>query len=80
MSKILAIYHERMFYFWYGRNAAFRDYHGKKYHQLMSIPKTGCLCGVNFRSYKNSILAVAQGAGIVAGFALAMLALVAQFA
>lgn len=80
MRKFSAKYHEMMFYFWYGKNAALRDYHGKKYHQILSLPVSCVSCGLEFRSIKRDAAMVLQGISAVGCFTLVMLALVAQFA
>jgi hypothetical protein len=73
------MYHERMFYFWYGRNNMMRDYHGKKYHQLQSLPVCFNVSGIRFRNYKQDAVIALQSVAIVATFVVAMLACVAQF-
>lgn len=78
MNRVFAMYHEYMFYFWYGRNNVMRDYHGKKYHQIQSLP-TSVNSGIRFRNYRNDVILVAQSVSIVASFVAAMLACVAQF-
>lgn len=80
MIKMVTMYHEKMFYFWYGKNSMMRDYHGKKYVQMQSIPTEFSGTSVNFRNYKQSAVVVAQSVAIVASFIAFMLALVAQFA
>ena len=80
MKKISAMYHERMFYFWYGKSAKMRDYHGKRYHRIMSIPTVSANCGISFRSCKHDFSMAVQGIAVVAGFVFVMLGLVAQFA
>ena len=79
MNKVFAMYHETMFYFWYGRNSMMRDYHGKKYHQLQSLPVCFNGSGIRFRNYKHDAVIVLQSVSIVASFVAVMLACVAQF-
>ena len=79
MNKVFTMYHERMFYFWYGRNNMMRDYHGKKYHQLQSLPVCFNGSGIRFRNYKQDAVIALQSVAIVATFVAAMLAFVAQF-
>ena len=80
MRKISAMYHEKMFYFWYGKNTAMRDYHGKKYHQILSLPVSCVDCGIRFKSLRRELVLIAQCVAVVAVFVLTMLALVSQFA
>lgn len=79
MNKVFTMYHERMFYFWYGRNNMMIDYHGKKYHQLQSLPVCFNGSGIRFRNYKQDVVIALQSVAIVATFVAAMLACVAQF-
>lgn len=78
MNRIFAMYHEKMFYFWYGRNNVMRDYHGKKYHNIQSMPAF-VDSGIRFRSFRSDAVLVAQSVSIVASFVAVMLACVAQF-
>lgn len=80
MKKISTAYHERMFYFWYGKNTRMQDYHGKKYRQLQSLPVRPVECGIRLRSFRRDFALVSQCAAVMGGFVLCMLALVAQFA
>lgn len=79
MRRVQIKYHEAMFYFWYGRNGAMRDYHGKKYHQILSLPTVQVNSGINFRNYKQDVVIALQSMFIVASFVGFMLACVAQF-
>lgn len=79
MNKVLTMYHERMFYFWYGKNSMMRDYHGKKYHQLQSLPIRFSGSGIRFRDAKQDAIMVLQSMAIITSFVAVMLACVAQF-
>ena len=77
MRIVFLKYHEAMFNFWYCRNSAFRDYHGKKYHQLRSLPTVSS--GLNFRSYKQIAVVAAQCLAVAGFYAIMFLGLFAQF-
>ena len=79
MNRFFIMYHERMFYFWYGKNNMMRDYHGKKYHQLQSLPACFDWSGIRFRNVRQDAIMVLQSVAIVASFVAVMLACVAQF-
>lgn len=79
MTKVFTVYHERMFYFWYGRNNMMRDYHGKKYHRLQSLPVCFNGSGIRFRNARQDAIIVLQSVAIVTSFVAVMLACVAQF-
>lgn len=79
MNKVFTMYHERMFYFWYGKSNLMRDYHGKKYHQMQSLPVCFSGSGISFRSARRDAIMVLQSVAIVISFMAVMLACVAQF-
>lgn len=79
MNKVFTKYHEHMFYFWYGKSNVMRDYHGKKYHQLQSLPVCFSGSGIRFRNAKQDTIMVLQSMAIITFFVAAMLACVAQF-
>ena len=79
MHKVLIMYHERMFYFWYGKSNMMRYYHGKKYHQLQSLPACFNGSGIRFRNVRQDAIMVLQSVAIVSSFVAAMLACIAQF-
>lgn len=79
MNKVFTMYHERMFYFWYGKSNVMRDYHGKKYHQLQSLPVCFSGSGIRFRDAKQDVIMILQSMAIITSFVVAMLACVAQF-
>lgn len=77
MRAISVKYHGVMFRFWYGRNSTMRDYHGKKYHQLLSLPVVAVSSGLNFRNYGQEVRRVIGCSMMIMSFTLFMLGVLA---